>query len=441
MKQSTKYFARLQANWLLGSSRAVALALSTLAAAAQAQSLMVGADGAVHLDELTPAQASAPVIIEQQPELIQPPSISEMSMSGMPMGAMPMGGMPMNGMSMNGMACPPGCPQPMSACIDPCTVPFVPCAPCAIPCIQQPMPIKYSFFGEFLFLHPTGVDMAHAQQQDGIGGAGTVPFGYIGATDFHHEPAVKIGGDMAVSPTTSIAATYTYFESNAVSSVYPPTIPGGGGAVGSLVHHPGAGLTASVGEVHARSVLDFQLADAEYRMRLRNGPCYWINGGVGLRFGHLEQDFGQTGVFGGGQGGAVTTQSEIDFNGGGLKVGIDGGRNLGNRGFSVYGRAAVSPMVGEFNSDYSMYNDTTDVLLAQASWNDDRIVTLLDYEVGVAWTGPRRRWRFSAGYTTTHWFNAVTTASFIDNVQANNYVGGEQTISFDGLAARVEHLW
>ena len=436
MNQSIKNSACLRANWSRSGAHfaaCAALALATLGSSSvQAQSLMVGADGAVHLDELTQAQANAPVIIQQTPELIQPQGISEMSMSGMPMGAMSMSGMPMGA---------PGCPQPMSACIDPCTVPFVPCAPCTVPCIQPPMPIKYSFFGEFLFLHPTGVDMAHAQQQNGLGGAGTTPFGYIGATDFHHEPGVKIGGDMAVSPTTSIAATYTYFESNAVSSVDPPTIPGGGGAVGSLVHHPGAGLTASVAPVHARSVLDFQLADAEYRMRLRQGPCYWINGGVGLRFAHLEQEFGQTGVFGGGQGGAIVTQSDIDFNGGGLKVGIDGGRNLGNRGFSVYGRAGVSPLVGEFNSRYSMFNDTTDTLLAQADWNDDRFVTLVDYEVGVAWSGPKRRWRFSTGYTATHWFNALTTASFIDNVQANNYVGGDQTISFDGLTARVEHLW
>jgi hypothetical protein len=409
------------------------LALVTLGSSGTcAQSLMVGADGAVHLDEMSESAASAPVIIEQTPQLIQPQSISGMSMNEMPFGNMPMTGMPMGA---------PGCPQPMSACIDPCTVPFVPCAPCTVPCVQPPMPIKYSFFGEFLYLHPTGVDMAHAQQQNGIGGAGTVPFGYIGATDFHHEPGVKIGGDMAVSCTTSIAATYTWFESNAVSSVYAPTIPGGGGAVGSLVHHPGAAVTASVGEVHARSVLDFQLADAEYRMRLRQGPCYWINSGVGLRFANLEQNFGQTGVFSGGQGGAIDTQSDIDFNGGGLKVGIDGGRNLGNRGFSVYGRAGVSPLVGEFNSRYTMYNNSTATLLAQADWNDDRFVTLLDYEVGIAWSGPRRRWRFSTGYTATHWFNAVTTASFIDNVQANNYVGGNQTISFDGLTARVEHLW
>ena len=68
-----------------------------------------------------------------------------------------------------------------------------------------------------------------------------------------------------------------------------------------------------------------------------------------------------------------------------------------------------------------MRNDTTDVQLAQANWNDDRFMTLLDYEVGFAWTGPQRRWRFATGYTASFWYNAVTTPEFIGAVQTSNY--------------------
>jgi hypothetical protein len=381
-----------------------------------AQSLMVGADGAVHLDGFSEVQANDPVVIEQAPELVGPSIVSPAPMVGAPWQA------------------------PMSASIDACSVPFVPCAP-VVQTVQQPPPIMYSVFGEFLFLHPTGVDMIHAQPQDGIGGAGTVPFGDLGVTDFHYEPGLRIGGDMAVSPVSSLAATYTYFESNASSRVFAPAIPGGGGSVGSLVHHPGAALTASAGPVDARSVLDFQLGDGEYRTRLLQGPAYWINGGLGLRYGRLEQEFGQTGVFGGGAGGLVVTQSDIDFEGGGVKLGIDGGRTIGKRGFSIYGRAGVSPLAGQFHADYRLNNDTTDQTLALVSWDDDRVMTIADYEFGVAWTGPRRRWRLAAGYTTMHWLNAITTGAFIDAVQSNDYADVSDTITFDGLVARIEHLW
>jgi hypothetical protein len=398
---------------------AVVSVLGYAASIVHAQSLMVGADGAVHLDEMQASTANSPVVIEQQPELI--PAAGPLSS---PLGAMPM-------QTTFGVGMPD----------DACTVPFVPCAPTYAPPAQQPLPLAFSFFGEFLMLQPSGVDTVHAQQQNGLGGAGTVPFGDLGVTDFHYEPGVRVGGDMAMSPTTSIAASYTWFESNARSSLGAPDVPGGGGAVGSLVLPPGLGLTASPGPVDARSEINFQLADGQYRSRVLQGPRSWVNGGIGGRYAHLDEEFGQVGTFGGALGGAIATQSDIDFNGGGVLFALDGGRNLGTRGFSVYGRAGVSPLIGQFRSNYSVRNDTSGVQLARVHWNDDRITTILDYEVGVAWTGPRRRWRLAAGYTAAFWFNAVTTSSFIDAIQANDYTDVSDTISFDGLTARIEHLW
>jgi hypothetical protein len=134
-------------------------------------------------------------------------------------------------------------------------------------------------------------------------------------------------------------------------------------------------------------------------------------------------------------------QQQADFNGGGVLFALDGGRTIGNRGFSVYGKSTLSPLVGRFTSDYSLHNDTTGTQLARVHWIDDRFTTIIDYEVGLAWTGPRRRWRFAAGYTAKFWFNAVTTSTFIDAVQTNNYTNIGDTISFDGLVAHVEHLW
>jgi hypothetical protein len=177
----------------------------------------------------------------------------------------------------------------------------------------------------------------------------------------------------------------------------------------------------------------------EYRTRLRQGQQYWINGGVGLRYGQLEQSFSQTGDFD--VVGVVNTNSTVDFNGGGVKFALDGGRNIGSRGFSIYGRTSLSPLAGSYRSTYSMFNDDLDTTLVQANWKEDRITTLLDYEVGVAWVGPRGRWRFSAGYTQAFWFNAVTTAEYIDAVQASDYGGVSDTIMLNGLTARVEHLW
>ncbi|HJQ82214.1 MAG TPA: hypothetical protein VJ828_19790, partial [Lacipirellulaceae bacterium] len=59
---------------------------------------------------------------------------------------------------------------------------------------------------------------------------------------------------------------YAVYENSADSSVVAPILPGG--AVGSLVHHPGAGLDASAGPVGATYDIEFQLADVAYRQIL-----------------------------------------------------------------------------------------------------------------------------------------------------------------------------
>jgi hypothetical protein len=161
---------------------------------------------------------------------------------------------------------------------------------------------------------------------------------------------------------------------------------------------------------------------------------------VGVQYGNLDQVFTQTGVFGGGSGGTIDTTSTIDFDGGGLKAGIDLERNI-HCGFSVYGRLTGAMMSGRFSSRYTMFNSTTEILLAQANWKDDRIVPNVEYELGIGWTSPSDRCRFTTGYMYSHWMNTVSTSEFIDAVQADNYVDVEDTLSFDGFVTRLECRW
>lgn len=326
------------------------------------------------------------------------------------------------------------------------TQPCPPCAPASVwmmpqqPCppAVQPRPLQASVFGDFLWLHPTGVDMAHAQQQDGLGGAGTVPFGEIGTLDPDYDIGFRLGAELRIAPDAGIFGSYTFFEADATSSIDAPNVPGGGGAVGSLVHHPNASITGSAGPVDATYDIEFRLADLAYRQLLMRSCVHYVSAFVGARFAQLDQEFAQTGIFGGGLGGAIDTTSTIEYTGAGPLAGIDAAHQVGKSRFSVYGRGLVAIISGEFDSRYRMFNDTTDVQLALSTWQDDRIVPMLDYEFGIAWTGPQGHFRLAAGYMGSHWFNAVSTATFIDAVQADNYVNVGDTISFDGLVGRVE---
>ena len=375
----------------------------------------VGPDGAVNVDQPTMAPAA-------------PYGGVPMMMPGMqPMawgGADPCAGQP----------CPQGCP--------PYAAPMMYMAPQPCPPVvvqpPPPPPVRWTLFGEAMWLHPTGIDMAHAQQQNGIGGAGTVPFGEIGVLDPAYDIGFRLGGEVEFTPCSAIFAQYGFFENTTTSSLEAPDIPGGGGAVGSLVHHPGAAITASAGPVDAMYDIEFQLADAAYRQILVRDNLRKVSVFAGGRFAQLDQFFMQEGVFSGGQFGVIDTSSMIEFKGGGPMAGIDAEQKIGVGNFSVYGRALVAAITGVFENHYRMVNRSTETLLAESMWNDDRIVPMLDYELGIAWTGPQGHLRLSIGYMASHWFNAVTTPQFIDAVQADNYVDLGDTISFDGAVGRVQ---
>ena len=214
-------------------------------------------------------------------------------------------------------------PQPVQ-----CQPQPVPCQP-LVPvqqqvCQPQPPLSRWSMWGDALWIRPTGIDMAHAQQQNGIGGAGTVPFGTIGVLQPDFDLGFRVGGECRYNCRESIFLAYTFFETDAADHLDAPVIAGGGGAVGSLVQHPGAALTASAGPVDATYDIRFQMGDFAYRYMSASSPTGAASVFAGGRLGELTQNFGQSGIFGGGQGGAIDTTSNIEFQGGGPMVGITG---------------------------------------------------------------------------------------------------------------------
>jgi hypothetical protein len=387
------------------------------------------ADGAVYVDRpvtMSPAPGPYPSAwVVQQPQFMQPPTIMQPSAAMQP--------------SSNQLPLLPQGPVPAPVAQPPIAVPPasqpVAFPPPVTPVIVQPPPTQWTIFGDVLWLHPTGVDMAHAQQQDGA-----VPFGVIGVADPGFDIGFRVGGEALVGPESAVFASYAFFDESTASTVVPPA----GKEVGSLVHHPNALIGTTTGAVTANYDIEFQIADAAYRKFLAWDTLRKISVFAGGRFGSLEQNFLQQSadVFVP-PAIKISTATSIDFNGGGPMVGIDAERTVAFSGFSVYGRALVAAIVGQFDSSYLMVNTTAGppATLVQAVWEDDRVVPMLDYELGLAWTGPQQHFRLAVGYMASHWFNAVTTPAFVDAVQADNYVNVEDTISFDGLVGRVEFRW
>ena len=296
-------------------------------------------------------------------------------------------------------------------------------------------------FGDLIVLHPTGVDFAHAIQQNGAGGPGTVPLGRVGVVDPNYKTGFRAGFTYALDQCSSVTATYSFYQNHATDALL--SNGGLGDTVRSLVLHPGtttAGSTSTL--LSAEYDIDYKTVDVDYSRLWSGCEDYAINYDLGVRYAQLNQHFAQLGNFAPSVG-SVQTTSNVNFDGVGLRAGVDGRRRIGDGGWATYGKSFLNVLFGEFRSEYVQFNRSTQTTQALSYWNDERVVPVLEYELGLSWTSccGDGNWRISAGYYTAFWFNIISDAEHVQAVQNANFVGLHETVAFDGFVTRVEYLW
>ena len=300
--------------------------------------------------------------------------------------------------------------------------------PCADPCYQTQV------FGEFIYLRPRNAEVAYGVAIDGPivapPVANPIQVGPVGVVDPDYSPGFRVGFTSAFDEWSDVGVIYTHFESstsNAIST-NPPDV------IRSLVSHPSSQSAASdFLWGRARYDIDYDLVDVDYHCVFASGKQYSANCLVGVRYCGLAQDFRADFANNGTE--LVTT--DIKFDGGGVRFGLEGERRAACSGFLVYGTAAASFIGGEFRARY-FQGESVDRSVVDTSWQAGRIVTILDLELGIGWTSASGCLRFTTGYLFSAWFNTVKTDEFINAVHANDFVGLGDTLTFDGLTARAE---
>ncbi len=226
-------------------------------------------------------------------------------------------------------------------------------------------------------------------------------------------------------------ATYWYYRS---ATSDPLTLPGGTGWIRPEVTHPNT-PAADFDKLAAAAdyEINFQMVDASYRAILFRDSSYSVNYLVGLRYAHLDQQFrGAFTVLG-----ERTVDTNIQFNGIGARVGLDGEQLVG-RGFLVYGQAFGNLLAGRFSADFQQEFNLAGVE-ATAGIEDNRVVPQVELELGLGWQDSCGKLRVRAGYYLGAWFNIATTPTWIDAVQANNVTEVNESLLFDGMSIRVEY--
>ncbi len=305
---------------------------------------------------------------------------------------------------------------------------------CASCCLDPRCEPVWTFYGEFLALRARDAEVVYGVPFNGpVGSPPAVPIqvGRLGIVDPQYEPAFRIGfGRLLADRCASLSADYTHFESsvpNAISTESPNVIR-------SMVAHPST-LQASSDGLDANAVLDiaFDRVNIDYRRIIRAGERYSLNYLVGAGYANLDQRFrSQFAV-----NGLETVRTDIEFDGGGIRLGLEGERHACESGLMIYGRSAASFMAGEFKATYAQ-GQAFDASVVDTGWEAGRIVSILDLELGVGWTNCSGCFRVTAGYLISAWFNSVKTDELIQSVQSNSFVGLGDTLTFDGITCRAE---
>jgi len=303
---------------------------------------------------------------------------------------------------------------------------------CCDPCCYGP---KWFAFGDYLYMRPRDAEVAYAVPIDGPVDEPDDPKFQIGPTavaDFDYESAFRVGFGVGVGEMMSIGSTYTYFDTDTTSST--SILPGD--LIHSLVSHRQTD-TASQQFLSATAdySMDFDLVDVDFRRVVSCGSGHQVTCLLGARYAGLQQDFVAEFTAPNNE---ETVTTDVHFDGGGIRVGLDAEWYGANRRCFVYGRSAASFVAGEFKASYRQ-NDLFGREVIYTDWRGGRIVSMLDLEVGIGFTN-RNGWaRASVGYMVSGWFNTVNTDEFIKAVAVtSDFTGLNNSMTFDGAVARAE---
>ncbi len=302
-------------------------------------------------------------------------------------------------------------------------------------CVDSYCGPRWFAYGELLYIRPTNEKVAYAVPINGAieppPGQAPVQVGLEATVDCEYDAGFRVGGGLILNDCSTLGVAYTHYETDMSDTIVrtPPYV------LRSLVDHPGdwAAPTDFL-DATARLDIDLDLADLDYRHPLVCGGCCRVDCLVGVRYAHLEQTF--TSLFTGG-----TTIEMVDatvgFDGGGVRVGLEGERQVGCLGLMVYGRGVASFVGGNFRGRYRQ-TVSGPGFVVDTGWNEDRIASILDLEVGLGWTNPCGMFRASAGYIFSGWYDVLIMDEFIDSVRMNDSVDAGDTLGFDGLVLRGE---
>ncbi len=311
------------------------------------------------------------------------------------------------------------------------------CAPacCAAPAPQACLP-RCEIWGDALYLKVRGTDITYAQPRDGLTPI-SAPLGAQGALEPTYAPGFRVGMDYALNTCSKIEASASWWESQTHSFLAAPATPPGAVIFSNVTFPTLMNVAADSLTADGSFSIEFRTAELAYkRVLCGQYGLYTVNWLVGGRYAYMKQNLHTDFTILG----ATAVDSLINFDGAGPRIGLDG-ELFGKHGFHLYGRGTLDVLAGHFGASMNQFNVFAGEQ-GNINYKSDRIVPIVELEVGVGYTSPKGHLRVSGGYTMATWFNTVNTPDFIDSVRANNFTNNgnnlKDSMTFDGVTGRLE---
>ncbi|MDB5392314.1 MAG: hypothetical protein JWM11_7960 [Planctomycetaceae bacterium] len=291
-------------------------------------------------------------------------------------------------------------------------------------------------WADFLFAKVRGTDVTYATPVDGTLST-SVPLGPQAVTGFDYQPGYRIGGAWAIDCGSSITANYMSYQTSTEDNAH---LAGGGGTFfrADTVLPGTLNVAADSLTAKAFNYVDIQTADLNFKSLLWYGDCYSVNYVLGAKYSHLDQQFNaRYSVLG-----KTNVDTEVDFDGAGPRVGLEGERFFPNSGFMTYSKGALNLLCGGSSAKYLQTNVFTGIQ-GQTSLSQGRVVFMPELELGAGWQNCTGRFRVTAGYYVAGWFNMLSTPEYLSTVRTdqNSFEHQIKTLTLDGMTLRAEYRY
>lgn len=185
---------------------------------------------------------------------------------------------------------------------------------------------------------------------------------------------------------------------------------------------------------NANLKIRFNSSDFEVGYTLQPSNRFDLRLFSGLRIADTEQRFNVN--YDGGDFTNGEFRFKRNFSGIGPRLGAEARVNLGS-GFSVFGRASGSLLIGSSKLRLRETNDSgNEVVAAVSDRNQQQSIPVAEAALGMNWSqaiGKQATFNLGLGYEYQHWFNAFDNARFVDSQAPGAFQTNRGDINFGGL--------